>query len=215
VTRALALLLLPALAAADELPRCDDLDSAEVAGPCRDDSSWQRSRAPAPAPAMKRWDGPELPTQLIGSVAAGVGYRALYGYDFASGVVDLRFGGVLRRKVEVQLNLIVESGAPTVRLPVSSLLAGIAVSGVMRGSWRLGAALRVGGRFFNRITTGALADGAVWRVAVFSSGDLTKQRRATLFLAGEVAIDVTGFTFSGNVDASASAAVTLLLGARF
>src|SRR5581483_8896273 len=174
-----------ALTCSPEATRASDSDCTEDIYP---------PELPREAPALEYRPPPPAPKpRIIASIAIGGGYRAFYDANYGAGAFDLRFGADLKQKAELTASVLVESGAPTVRLPVSSLLLGLGLRGIIRERWRLGMVLRMGAVFFNRITNGSYQHGAGFRLTLDGSVDLARNRRAALFLGAEIGFDAKLF----------------------
>jgi hypothetical protein len=221
---ALALVVGPAVARAQfPPPRCHDLESPRFSDDdCADEAAfrWRRYWAyeiwyRSYEQQWRRKHEAYRP-HLTGGFALGPAYRALFGTNFASGMIDLRFGADVRRTIELTTSVVVEAGAPVVRLPISTLLFGFGIRGILGERVRFGVVLRIGPTFFRRITTGELTDGVLFRIALNGTVDLVRRRSSTVFLGLEVGLDANFFAYPDTSgDASGSANVSALLGVRF
>jgi hypothetical protein len=122
------------------------------------------------------------------SFAAGAGYRSLHGQHHAAGAIDIRIAGEPRGHVELSGQIIVESGAAELRLPVTQLRAGFGVRGIL-GRSRIGGGMRFGMSFLTRITNGAMIAGFVIAPFLSYSVDIVQRPTKAFFFGVDLGLD--------------------------
>ena len=174
-----------------------------------------RTAPPQVARRAYRVARPKPPIRTLFGVAAGGGYRSLYGPAYAAGVVDLQVG-LERVHFEMLGHITVESGAVVPRIPITQLRFGVSLRGIWR-QLRVGGGLRIGALMLSRVTTGEALGAIVLSPFISFSGDLFAYKRAAFFLGAEGGVDLTTFLTNREMSSTSDGSwvLTGLAGARF